>query len=1051
MVPARLKMLLEKGELNFESSHRRKDGSVMPVEVYVKQISIDGRTFVLSSVRDITARIKAEEALRLSNQRLELLATTAGQLLVSGSPQELINDLCKKISSFLDTEVFLNFLAENGVGQLRLNAYDGITAGQADKIGWINYGAGVCGSAAKGGRRIEAEDIQNSLNPRTNLLKSFGLQAYACHPLLVEGKVLGTVGFGSRKRARFTEDELTLMQAVADQVAITLERQRAEEALAESEERYRSLFQNNHAVMLLIEPETAEIVDANPAACGYYGYSREELLAMKMTDINTLPMEQVRSEMRQACAGEKQQFFFQHRLAGGEIREVEIFTGAIQVKGKKLLYSIVHDITERRQAENELHLSYQRLNLLAGIASELLASAAPEQLLDEISQKLIDFLHCDVYLNFMADEEAGRLHLNAYGGIGAKEAGRIEWLNYGEGLCGYTAQERRRVVAEDIQESPDPLVEMLKKFGLQAYACHPLLVAGRVLGTLGFGTRHRTRFDKDELRLMNAVADQVALALERQRAEQALAQSERRYRRLVEMSPDAIVVHQQGKYVYVNPAGAKLFGAADPQEMMGRRVLELVHPDSQEAVKGRVEEVYEGKPATLLEVKILRLDGRPVDVEATAVPVEFKGERAVQVMLRDITWRKEAAEALKQERDFSAALLDTLGALVIVLDREGRVVRFNQACETITGYSFAEVEGKFFYDIFLLPEEKDGVRKVFRKLRQGDVPSSYENYWLSRSGEKILLSWSNTVLRDADGTVTYVIGTGIDITRQRRAEEALRLAHNALEERVAARTEQLRNTVDKLLREIIERERAENNLQKSEARFAAFMRNLPGSAVMRDRAGRFLFANEAWELELGRRPGESLGKTVDELWPPEIAAKLNELDRQVLVENRAVQAVVELPVRHEKRTYLSYRFPIRTGPGEVEMIGAIGIDITDRLKAEEARDRLIEIMEATPDFIGSADWEGRLFYLNRAAREMLGLGAEEDYTSLHFDDAMPAWAVDKILTIGKPVYMREGVLAGGECHPTPERQRNSRVPGNPGPPGPGGEGQILFDHLPGYQ
>ena len=108
------------------------------------------------------------------------------------------------------------------------------------------------------------------------------------------------------------------------------------------------------------------------------------------------------------------------------------------------------------------------------------------------------------------------------------------------------------------------------------------------------------------------------------------------------------------------------------------------------------------------------------------------------------------------------------------------------------------------------------------------------------------------------------------------------------------------NTVDKLLREIIERERAETSLQKSEARFAAFMRNLPGSAIMRDRAGRFLFANEAWELELGRRPGESLGKTVDELWPPEIAEKLKALDRQVLVENRPLQAMVELPVTRRK-------------------------------------------------------------------------------------------------------------------------------------------------------
>ena len=78
--------------------------------------------------------------------------------------------------------------------------------------------------------------------------------------------------------------------------------------------------------------------------------------------------------------------------------------------------------------------------------------------------------------------------------------------------------------------------------------------------------------------------------------------------------------------------------------------------------------------------------------------------------------RKQATEALRQERDFSAALLNTLGALVVVLDREGRIVRFNQACEISTGYAFAEVEGKFFFDIFLLPEEKAGVQEVFRNL-----------------------------------------------------------------------------------------------------------------------------------------------------------------------------------------------------------------------------------------------------------------------------------------------------------------------------------------------
>ena len=154
------------------------------------------------------------------------------------------------------------------------------------------------------------------------------------------------------------------------------ERQRTEEALRESEERYRSLFQNNYAVMLIIDPETTEIVDANPAASSYYGYTREELTSRKISTINTLPARQLKKKVQRAYSGEQQQFFFQHRLADGSIRDVEVFTSPIMIKGKKLLYSIVHDNTQRLQAEEELDRSYQRLDLLAGTASELLTSAS---------------------------------------------------------------------------------------------------------------------------------------------------------------------------------------------------------------------------------------------------------------------------------------------------------------------------------------------------------------------------------------------------------------------------------------------------------------------------------------------------------------------------------------------------------------------------------------------------------------------------------------------------------------------------------------------------
>ena len=129
---------------------------------------------------------------------------------------------------------------------------------------------------------------------------------------------------------------------------------KVEEALRESEERYRSLFMNNHSVMLIIDPKSSDIVDANPAATSFYGWSNEELTRKKLTDINTLTKSQVFKEMKRAKLKEGRIFHFKHRLANGKIRDVEVYSGPIKVYGRELLYSIIHDITKRKQAELSL-------------------------------------------------------------------------------------------------------------------------------------------------------------------------------------------------------------------------------------------------------------------------------------------------------------------------------------------------------------------------------------------------------------------------------------------------------------------------------------------------------------------------------------------------------------------------------------------------------------------------------------------------------------------------------------------------------------------------
>lgn len=134
-------------------------------------------------------------------------------------------------------------------------------------------------------------------------------------------------------------------------------------------------------------------------------------------------------------------------------------------------------------------------------------------------------------------------------------------------------------------------------------------------------------------------------------------------------------------------------------------------------------------------------------------------------------------EKLHKERNFISAILDTTSALVIVLDPEGQIVRFNRASEQTTGYSFNEIRGRYFWDLFVIPEEIPTVRAVFQQMHSGKFPQEYESHWVAKDESRRLIAWSNTALSNNGGSVEYIISTGIDITERRRTERRLLAQH----------------------------------------------------------------------------------------------------------------------------------------------------------------------------------------------------------------------------------------------------------------------------------
>jgi len=161
--------------------------------------------------------------------------------------------------------------------------------------------------------------------------------------------------------AIFTEDVTARLEAL--------------EGLRESEARYRSLFLENHAVMLILDPATGAIEDANPAAARFYGWSLAELRSMRIQQINTLPPEQIARNLNRTHELGAQQFLFEHRLSDGSIRDVEVFSGRIMLDDRERLYTIIHDVTDRRRAEEEVRSLNARLEQrVAERTAELLAA-----------------------------------------------------------------------------------------------------------------------------------------------------------------------------------------------------------------------------------------------------------------------------------------------------------------------------------------------------------------------------------------------------------------------------------------------------------------------------------------------------------------------------------------------------------------------------------------------------------------------------------------------------------------------------------------------------
>jgi PAS domain S-box-containing protein/diguanylate cyclase (GGDEF)-like protein len=542
------------------------------------------------------------------------------------------------------------------------------------------------------------------------------------------------------------------------------DRKLAEQALAKSEARFRNLFEQNGSVMVIVEPESGAIVSANRAASRFYGYALEQLIGMNVSQINTLPPEEVIPDRKRALNDERNFFKFRHRLASGEERDVEVYSTPVTMTGRPHLFSIVHDVTEQKRAEDALRENEESLRESQRIAG--LGSYA---------------------LDFQTGVWSSSEVMDAIFGIDPAYEHTVEgWaaLIHPDNRAMMTAYFAEEVAGKG--QSFDKEYRIVRQTDRAERWVHGL-------GRLEFDAQGKP------LKMHGTIKD----ITERKQAELRLRESEERYRATFEQAAVGILhVSFEGSILRCNARFAEILEYTN-EELRGQTIHRFTAPDDLANSKGVMERLQTGKVATeSLEKRYIRKNGASTWVKMT-ISLQRDGEgRALHFigLAEDINARKAAeerlaaaSEALRESEERYRATFEQAAVGIVHSSFEGRILRCNARFAEILGYTAEEICGLTIRQV-TAPEDLAASVKSMERLTNGTaVTDSLEKRYCRKNGSLTWVKITVSLQRDAQGRPVHSIAMVEDINDRKAAEERLAAASEALresEERYRATFEQ---------------------------------------------------------------------------------------------------------------------------------------------------------------------------------------------------------------------------------------------------------------------
>jgi PAS domain S-box-containing protein len=654
-------------------------------------------------------------------------------------------------------------------------------------------------------------------------------------------------------------------------------RKKAEENLRESEEKYRTLVEMSPQAIAIVQDR--RFAFANQAAARLLGFDRaEDIIGVDaMAPVPSSEVKRLTGYLERMLAGDPTVPHYSREAVlrrNGCPIEIDLYATEVTFRGRPAIQMVATDVTEREKDAEALRESEEKYRTLVEISPHTIA----------IFQD-----HKVAFVN--------------------QAAARLLGFDRVEDLIGVDVMAPAQ--AEDVKRLEDYL---------EKHTLHPDSTPDKFTfrGNRREGSSFTAEIFITGITFKGRPAAQLMAVdiTEREKSQQALRDSEEKYRNLVETFPQAIAIVQDKMIVFANRAAVAMFGYKGVKNMPGIDVFRHIAPEERERLDSFYERRIRGDtnvPSQYFSL-MTRRNGEVFPVEVFASRIEFRGRPAIQLAVIDITERLLAEAALRESEERFRAIGENSPIGICLNDRDGVYHYVNKAYCEIYGYTKEELLGRSFFDMIMPPGHLADDRARYARYFDKPVvtPLRETDIFVRKDGRPVIVQYTSEFIRQ-DDAVRYMVSMNIDVTDKRRAQDELR---------------------------------------ESEEKYRLLFESAAEVFATINQDGEFILVNKAAARYLGGSPDDFVGRKLSEVFTGEQAARFLQSVRRVISNGRAISTEGDVLLPGGPRWFKNTVQPIVGLDGQIQSAMLISVDITAEKRAQirnEARYRLVEKLRRTRD------------------------------------------------------------------------------------------------------